>query len=290
MGLLNFSAAPIDPNEKINNPKKKGRPKGKTTKQRYVDPDAQTYGDELFKSAHRPEATIVLKFHPLDSSYLRVETTGNYAIKYFEEKDEFVLYGFLSPLENFEWIYHPPFEIIESSIEICKTFHHLVLDKDQANGKLFVCIKCNNRTLKYNKQKDLGICSDCQIEVPLDKFILKEALMVIIKKKYLEAKEQRKIEKLAFEKLVQESQEKTDELRESLDEQLVTAGISDYQPISEREDKTETKEDKEKSEILLQKEQETNGKKAEPSEIRETGNKIVRKIVGFNSDGSLIYE
>jgi len=290
MGLINFSAAPIDPNEKINNPVKKGRPKGKSPKQRYVDPDATTYGDELFKSAHQPEATIVLKFHPLDSSYIRVETTGNYAIQYFEEKDEFVLYCFKETLINFEWIYHPAFEIEDTNIEICKSFHHLAIDKDQDNGRFFACIKCNDITLQYDKQKDLGICSNCQIEVALDKFILKEFLMKIVKKKYLIAKDLLKAEKLAAKQLARESRDSTDEIREQLDEQLVTAGISDYQLSSERENEIEKKENKEESEILLQEKSKTDGEAVAESKIGETRIEVVRKIVGFDSKGNLIYE
>lgn len=131
MGLLSFSAAPVEPKQPAK--RKQQQPavnrKGDLTRRR-VDPSAQIYGESLFKSARSPEKEIVICFNKFTTNFIRVSKCGRFAIHYtfippnleeYKDVDEsiylhgqnqFVLYHFIEPIE-YEYV-----EEVEYKIEV----------------------------------------------------------------------------------------------------------------------------------------------------------------------------
>lgn len=109
MGLLQFTAAPVDLNKGIKRPKPKKIPnvKRNAPSRKVVDSSTKVFGDELFQAAYKPARAIVVKFHPFTLSLVRMDFEGRFAIQYFKtddqakgiQPDKFLLYRFFKPLE-----------------------------------------------------------------------------------------------------------------------------------------------------------------------------------------------
>lgn len=240
MALVNFMAAPVEPKQK---PLIKGKKlsvksnKSGPDRKRMLDDSSQIYGEELFKAVYKTEKAIVIGFHPFDSNMLRMSKEGKFAIQYYSKNnDSFLLYHFIEPLEPI-------------STEDWKPDPPFLVSVTE-NVKVYGPFE----TVQEIRDKVLGI----------------------VKRQFLEDKKRIKDELIAAEKLALLEKEKSENDAELIAEQLGGTGMEGNRISSSEQIETASTQisDKEKVSEEVKQEETTDSNNSE--EIRTAGTEFLK--------------